>query len=180
MKIDAKPVKKSIVSDLEFDIRTSKRVAWSQWEFTVVAPFEIEVCNASYGFEKNEHTYRVMVDVQGIPVSCNCKGFTHYHSPNGRVGKHMLAVATIGGPTLLNAAVAFSPDYTKCGQCHDASYSDGEPVGSFTRDTSCSLPEGFGTTPPSRCPAEATAPDAVGRGCLRITACLTRQYGHRL
>ncbi len=116
MKIDAEPVKKSIVSDLEFDIRTSKRVAWSRWEFTVVAPFEIEVCNASYGFEKNEHTYRVMVDVQGIPVSCSCKGFTHYHSPNGRVGKHMLAVATIGGPTLLNAAVAFSPHSEPSGE----------------------------------------------------------------
>ncbi|ERG96001.1 SWIM zinc finger family protein [Haloquadratum walsbyi] len=116
MTIDAKPVKKSIVSDLEFDVRTSKRVAWSRWEFTVVAPFEIEVCNASYGFEKNEHTYRVMVDEQGIPVSCTCKGFTHYHSPNGRVCKHMLAVAVIGGPTLLNAAVAFSPHSEPSGE----------------------------------------------------------------
>ena len=45
----AKPDKKSIVAELNFDTRTAKRVAWSEWEFTIVAPFEIEVCNASYG-----------------------------------------------------------------------------------------------------------------------------------
>jgi hypothetical protein len=104
----AKPDKKSIVAELDFDTRTAKRVAWSEWEFTIVAPFEIEVCNASYGCLKDEHTYRVMIDQDGVPVSCSCPGFTHFHGPKGKVGKHMLAVAAIGGPTLLDAARAFS------------------------------------------------------------------------
>ncbi|QSG11815.1 SWIM family zinc finger [Halapricum desulfuricans] len=94
---------------MNFDTKTAKRVAWSEWEFTIVGPFEIEVCNASYGFKKRDHVYRVMIDEQGEPVSCTCKGFKHYHGPNDRVGKHMLAVAAVGGPTVLNAAVDFDP-----------------------------------------------------------------------
>lgn len=103
-------VEKGIVAELEFDTKTAKRVAWSEWEFTIVAPFTIEVTNASYGYLKDEHTYEVLIDEKGLPVSCSCPGYQHYHKPNGRVGKHMLAVAAIGGPTLLEAARAFSPD----------------------------------------------------------------------
>jgi hypothetical protein len=110
MTTNANSAEKSIVAQLDFDAKTAKRVAWSQWEFTIVAPFEIEVCNASYGHLKDEHTYRVMIDDQGVPISCDCPGFQHYHGPNDRVGKHMLAVAAIGGWTLLDAAAAFSPD----------------------------------------------------------------------
>ena len=108
--------KRTVVDQLSFDTKTAKRVAYSQWEFTIVGPFEIEVCNASYGYLKDEHTYRVMIDEAGIPVSCTCKGFKHYHSPNGRVGKHILAVATVGGETLLEAAREFSPHSTPSGE----------------------------------------------------------------
>ena len=101
----------TVLEQIAFDIKTAKRVAWSDWAFTIVAPFEIEVQNLSYGYLAEDHTYRVMVDEQGVPVSCTCPGFKHYHSPNGRVGKHMLAVATIGGPTLLEAARAFPPNH---------------------------------------------------------------------
>lgn len=104
--------KRTVVDQLSFDTKTAKRVAYSQWEFTIVGPFEIEVCNASYGYLKGEHVYRVMIDEAGVPVSCTCKGFKHYHGPNGRVGKHMLAVATVGGRTLLEAAREFSPNST--------------------------------------------------------------------
>lgn len=104
--------KRTVVDQLSFDTKTTKRVAYSQWEFTIVGPFEIEVCNASYGYLKDEHTYRVMIDEAGIPVSCTCKGFKHYHGPNGRVGKHMLAVATVGGQTLLDVAREFLPHST--------------------------------------------------------------------
>ena len=109
MTTNAKTADKSTVLDsLAYDTKTAKRVAYSQWEFTIVGPYEIEVCNASYGYLKEEHTYRVMIDEEGVPVSCTCKGFKHYHGPNGRVGKHMLAVATVGGRTLLDAARDFS------------------------------------------------------------------------
>ena len=109
MTTNAKTADKSTVLDsLAYDTKTAKRVAYSQWEFTIVGPYEIEVCNASYGYLKDEHTYRVMIDEEGIPVSCTCKGFKHYHRPNGRVGKHMLAIATIGGPIVLEAAVNVS------------------------------------------------------------------------
>jgi hypothetical protein len=56
-----------------------------------------------------------MIDEQGVPVSCTCPGFEYHHSPNGRVEKHMLAVATVGGPTLLEAARAFSPNQGSTG-----------------------------------------------------------------
>lgn len=108
--------KRTAIEQLSFDRKTSKRVAYSEWEFTVVAPFEIEVCNASFGHLKDEHTYRVMIDDQGIPVSCTCPGFQHYHGPNGNAGKHMLAVAAIGGQTLLDAAVNFPPHSTPSGE----------------------------------------------------------------
>jgi hypothetical protein len=117
MTTNDKTVKKrTVVDQLSFDTKTAKRVAYSQWEFTIVGPYEIEVCNASYGYLKDEHAYRVMIDEAGIPVSCTCKGFKHYHSPNGRVGKHMLAVATVGGRTLLGAAREFSPQSTPAGK----------------------------------------------------------------
>jgi len=115
MEANDTDAEKSIVAELDFDRKTSKRVAYSEWEFTIVAPFEIEVRNASYGPFDDDHTYRVMLDEKGIPVSCTCKGFKHYHGPNGRVGKHMLAVAAIGGPTLLNATRAFPPSTTPSG-----------------------------------------------------------------
>ena len=105
------PIESSTVFEqLAFDTKTAKRVAWSEWAFKIVAPFEIEVRNLSYGHFADDHVYRVMVDEQGVPISCTCPGFKHYHGPNDRVGKHMLAVATVGGPTLLEAARAFSPD----------------------------------------------------------------------
>jgi hypothetical protein len=108
MTTNTETADKSIVADLDYDTKTAKRVAWSEWEFTVVGPFEIEVRNASYNHLSDEHVYRVMIGENGEPVSCTCKGFQHYHSPNDRAGKHMLACATIGGPTLLDAATTFS------------------------------------------------------------------------
>jgi len=105
----------TVLQKLAFDTKTAKRVAWSDWSFTIVAPFEIEVCNLSYGYLADDHTYRVMIDEQGVPVSCTCPGYEYHHRPKGRVGKHMLAVATVGGPTLLEAARAFSPNHEPTG-----------------------------------------------------------------
>lgn len=112
MSTTTQSVEKSIVAELAFDTKTAKRVAWSEWEFTIVAPFTVEVANASYGYLKDDHTYEVMIDEKGVPVSCSCPGFEHHHKPKGRVGKHMLALATIGGPTVLEAARDFSANKT--------------------------------------------------------------------
>lgn len=110
MQNDAEPAEKcTVVEQLSFDAKTAKRMAWSEWEFTVVGPFEIEVCNASYGYLKDGHTYRLMVDQHGFPASCDCLGFQYYYSSQNKCGKHMLAVAAIGGPTLLDAAATFRP-----------------------------------------------------------------------
>ena len=133
----------TVLEQLAFDTKTAKRVAWSDWEFTVVAPFEVEVCNLSYGYLADEHKYRVMINEQGVPISCTCPGFKHYHSPNGRVGKHMLAVATIGGPTLLEAARAFSPNQEPTASTETTALSEklkpdgGRSLTEDTTDTGC-------------------------------------------
>jgi len=141
--------KRTVVERLSFDTKTAKRVAWSQWEFTIVAPFEIEVRNASYGHLSDDHVYRVMTDQEGVPVSCTCKGFKHYHSPNDRCGKHMLAVATVGGQTLLDTATAFPPHSTPSGdsEIETATMAEklapdgGQPVTCPNGDSRCGGPE---------------------------------------
>lgn len=116
MTINAKAADKStVLNSLAHDTKTAKRIAYSQWEFTIAGPFEIKVCNASYGYLRDEHTYRVMIGEAGTPVSCSCKRFKHYHNPNGRAGKHILAVATVSGQTSLDAAREFSLHSTPSG-----------------------------------------------------------------
>jgi hypothetical protein len=159
---------KSIVAELEFDSRTSKRVAYSEWEFTIVGPFEIEVRNASYGPFEDEHTYRVMIDERGIPVSCSCKGFQHHHGPNGRVGKHMLAVAAIGGPTLLDAAAAFSPHTTPSEEAET------ETIADRLKADGGSLNAG---REPGRCPNGNDRCDGPGSDGLPCFACYCDQDG---
>ena len=97
---------KSAVGQLDFDSRTSKRVTWEAWEFTVIGPHQIEVVNASYGSEKADHTYTVGIedrDGVAVPSECNCPADLH-REPDC---KHRVALAAIGGPTVLDAALAF-------------------------------------------------------------------------
>jgi len=97
---------KRIVTQLDFDAKTAKRVTWEAWEFTVVGPYQVEVTNASYGIEKADHAYVVGVDERDgvtVPVECGCPADVH-REPDC---KHKVALATVGGPTVLNAAVAF-------------------------------------------------------------------------
>ena len=97
---------KSAVAQLDFDSRTSKRVTWEAWEFTVIGPHQIEVVNASYGSEKADHTYTVGIedrDGVAVPSECNCPADLH-REPDC---KHRVALAAIGGPTVLDAALAF-------------------------------------------------------------------------
>jgi len=96
---------KRVVEQLEFDARTAKRAGWEQFEFTVVGPLEVEVANASYGDEKDDHTYLVEIEKRaGVPVpdECECPADNH----RNQACKHRIGLATIGGLTVLNAAAS--------------------------------------------------------------------------
>lgn len=98
--------KRTAVEYLSFDARTSKRVTWESWEFTVVAPFQVEVTNASYGYLKEEHAYIVEVEDRDglvVPAECECPADVHWEPDC----KHKVALATVGGPTVLDAAANF-------------------------------------------------------------------------
>ena len=102
---------KRIVQELTFGARTAKRVRWTEWEFTVDAPHQIRVVNASYGSEQADHTYTVTVgdhdehDDLLVPLHCTCPA-DHYGDEDC---KHKVAVAVCGGPVLLGAALAYAP-----------------------------------------------------------------------
>ena len=103
---------KRIVQELTFDSRTAKRVRWTEWEFTIQAPQQIRVTNASYGIEKDSHIYTVAVanceshDGLYVPLACDCPA---YHFGGDETAcKHMVAVAVCGGPVLLGAAMAYT------------------------------------------------------------------------
>lgn len=93
----------SIVDQLDFTARSSKRVSWEAWEFVIPAPFQVEVTNASYGYLKDEHRYTVGIDERDgtlVPSECDCPSDLHREEDC----KHKLAVATIAGPPVLEAA----------------------------------------------------------------------------
>ena len=98
--------KRTAVEHLSFDSRTAKRVTFEAFEFTVVGPHLVEVTNASYGYLKDDHSYVVGVEERGgvaLPAECECPADVH-REPDC---KHKVALATVGGPTVLNAAVNF-------------------------------------------------------------------------
>ncbi|MFC7325457.1 hypothetical protein ACFQMF_12790 [Halorubrum rutilum] len=96
---------KSIVNELNFGTKTSKRVGWEAWEFGVEAPHLVRVTNAAYGFEKEDHSYLVGVEDRDgllIPAECECPADKYNEEHDC---KHKVALATIGGPVILQAAV---------------------------------------------------------------------------
>jgi len=98
---------KRIVQKLDFDAKTAKRVGWEMWEFTIVGPHQVEVTNAAYGFLKDDHSYVVGIEKRGdvpIPAECECPADIH-REPDC---KHKVALTTVGGATVLNAATAFT------------------------------------------------------------------------
>ena len=100
---------KPAVSYLNYGAKTAKRGSWEDWEFTVIGPHLIEVTNASYGYLKADHSYTVGVEVRdgvAVPAECECPAdqFTENYDC-----KHKVALATVGGPTVLNAALDFEP-----------------------------------------------------------------------
>jgi len=95
-----------IVDELDFGSKTAKRVGWEAFEFSIVGSHQVEVINASYGFEKDDHSYTVGVEVRdgvAVPVECACPADIH-REPDC---KHKVALATVGGSTVMDAAVKF-------------------------------------------------------------------------
>jgi len=96
---------KSIVAELNYGAKTAKRVGWEAWEFTVTGPHQIEVTNVSWGFLKDDHSYIVGVEEHEgliIPAECGCKADKFREDYDC---KHKVALATVGGPIVLQAAV---------------------------------------------------------------------------
>lgn len=97
-----------ILEHLDYSAKTARRVTWEAYEFTITAPGRVTVTNASYGYLRDDHTYTVTIEkVDGValPAECDCPGYEHHYGPNGEADKHMVALATIGGSTILNAAL---------------------------------------------------------------------------
>jgi len=103
---------KRIVQKLEFDARTAKRVRWTEWEFSIKAPHQVCVTNASYGAEKSDHVYSVTIAEDEddadlfVPLHCDCPA-DHYQEDDC---KHKVAIAVCGGPVLVGAAMAYATD----------------------------------------------------------------------
>ena len=107
MATNTESAEKRIALDhLNYGKKTAQRAAWEAWEFTVTGPGEIEVTNASYGYLKDRHSYAVKVAQAGglaVPQTCECRADQYNELYDC---KHKVALATIGGPTVLDAALA--------------------------------------------------------------------------
>ena len=108
-----KPQKRTdphVLDYLSYDSMTARRATLEAFEFTITGPGQVAVSNASWGDTRNDHTYTVEVedrDGVALPVSCTCPGYRHHYGQQEKVDKHMLALATVGGPTLLQAALYY-------------------------------------------------------------------------
>lgn len=97
-----------LLDHLDFSNRTAKRVAWEAWEFTVEGPYLVRVTNAAYGYLKDDHSYVVGIEDRGgilVPAECECPADVHHDKDC----KHKLALATVGGPVVIQAAADYEP-----------------------------------------------------------------------
>jgi hypothetical protein len=100
--------KKTAVEYLNFGAKTAKRVTWEAWSFRLVGPLQVLVTNESYGVERDAHAYVVAVeDVGGVivPRECECPADRFR---DDYACKHRVALASIGGQVVMEAAAAFS------------------------------------------------------------------------
>lgn len=107
METNAPTAEKGIVAELQFGAKTAKRVAWEDWSFTIIGPLQVEVINESYGYLKDDHTYTVTVEERGgvvVPAECACPADRYREEYDC---KHKVALATVGGPVVLEAARDF-------------------------------------------------------------------------
>lgn len=104
---DSAADKRNAVEYLNFGAKTSKRVSWEAWEFAVESPHLVRVTNASYGFEKTDHSYLVGVEDRDgvlVPAECECPANKYNEEYDC---KHKVALASVGGPVVLEASVNF-------------------------------------------------------------------------
>ena len=98
---------KRVVEELNFGAKTARRVGWEAFEFSIETPHLVRVTNASYGFEKADHSYLVGVENRDgvlVPAECECKADRY---DDDHDCKHKVALATVGGPVVLQAAMDF-------------------------------------------------------------------------
>jgi hypothetical protein len=96
---------KRIVEELNYGSKTAKRVGWEAWEFAVEAPHLVRVTNASYGCVKGDHSYLIGIEDRDgllVPSECECPADEYNEEYDC---KHKVALATVGGPVVLQAAV---------------------------------------------------------------------------
>jgi hypothetical protein len=92
---------------LNYGKKTAKRVGWEAWEFAVEGPHLVRVTNASYGYEKADHSYLVGVEDRDgllVPAECECPADKYNEE---YACKHRVACATTAGPVVLQAAVDY-------------------------------------------------------------------------
>lgn len=107
MQLNERGRQKRAVEQINFGTKTSKRATWEAWEFTVVGSHQIRITNANYGFLKDDHSYTVGVEERNgvvVPVMCDCPADEYHRDYNC---KHKVALATVAGPTVLDASLKF-------------------------------------------------------------------------
>jgi hypothetical protein len=138
---------KRIVAELKFGSKTAKRVGWEAFEFALEGPHLVRVTNASYGFEKADHSYLVGVEDRDgllVPAECECPADKYNEA---YACKHRVACATTAGPVVLQAAVDYpieeveQPEFTTVA---DRLRADGGPgaEGCPNGDEYCDGPDG--------------------------------------
>lgn len=98
---------KRIAAELNFGSKTAKRAGWEAFEFAVEGPHLVRVTNASYGYEKADHSYLVGVEDRDgllVPAECECPADKYNEE---YACKHRVACATTAGPVVLQAAVDY-------------------------------------------------------------------------
>lgn len=99
---------KRIVERLNYGSKTAKRVGWEAWNLAVEAPHHVRVTNASYGYEKDEHSYLVTVEERdGLPVPTECECPADEYNEEYAC-KHRVSSATVGGLVVLQTAMNHS------------------------------------------------------------------------
>lgn len=147
---DSATHKRNSVEHLNFGAKTSKRVSWESWEFAVESPHLARVTNASYGFEKADHSYLVGIeDRDGILVLAECECPADKYNEDYDC-KHKVALASVGGPVVLEASVNFptpggNPERSNASAIADKLWADGgattEEIGGESKLLDAAEPE---------------------------------------
>lgn len=127
-----------VTEALTFGEKTAKRVSWESWSLRIVDPRKVEVTNESYGFEKDDHRYVVTVEERNglfLPAECECPEDQYREDYDC---KHKVAVASVGGPIVLGAAMAYVSEEQKEALRADGGMVEVEESAEQETDDNCS------------------------------------------